>query len=72
MARKTAGKLFISAVPRPNTRSFLRTVEKGSVAQSCPSTGTTSVCAERTHPPFVLGPTLASKLALFPWALYTR
>ena len=50
----TPTKPFMSAAPRPNSRSSRITGVNGSVDQSWPSTGTTSVWPESTRPPFCL------------------
>ena len=58
----------MSQAPRPYRRSSTMVAVNGSVAQSCPSTGTTSVWPDSTMPPATSGPMVANKLALAPVA----
>ena len=50
---------FISALPRPKTLSSIGSRTNGSLAQRCPSTGTTSVCPDNMTPPSSAGPIVA-------------
>ena len=67
-----ASKPFMSLVPRPWSRPPRSARRKGSLVQSCPSTGTTSVCPESTTPPGTFGPTSATSAALVPVGSGTR
>jgi len=63
-------KPFMSAVPRPYTRSSRHVAVNGGVVHGWPSTGTTSVCPDSTMPPRATLPSCpgneASRLALRP------
>ncbi len=58
-ARMTAMKLFMSAVPRPNSLPSAARSANGSLCQSWPSTGTTSVWPDSMMPPMPGGPIVA-------------
>ena len=58
-------KPFMSAAPRPYRRPSRATQVEG-IAQTWPSTGTTSVWPDSTSPAPSAGPTLANRLALVP------
>ena len=59
-------KLFMSLVPRPTSLSPVSVSTNGSVCQSCPSTGTTSVWPDGTIPPSLAGP---KRFKDSPWSL---
>ena len=65
-ASAMAQKPFMSQVPRPCRRPARSARRKGSLVQSWPATGTTSVWPERTTPPATGGPTRARRLAFSP------
>ena len=58
-----AKKPFMSAVPRPYSRSSTAVRVNGSVRQPSPG-GTTSVCPDSMRPPGTAGPREATRLAL--------
>ena len=70
--KTVAIKPFISHVPRPYSLSLSIHGANGSWLQSCPSTGTTSVCPDKIIPPASSGPILSTRLDFLPSSLSTR
>ncbi len=70
--RPVAMKPFMSAEPRPCRRPSRSVSVQGSLLQSWPSTGTTSVCPDSTTPPATSGPMENNKFALPPCAAAIR